>query len=89
MRRSNMAFTYGELEMIYNENGVLVFGRKYFNRLALVVFSKHQGAEALTIELPKHFQNTGYVPLKSDGISCDGKSIRVDAKSSGYQVFSK
>jgi len=89
MRRSNMAFTYGELEMIYNENGVLVFGRKYFNRLALVVFSKYQGTEALTIELPKHFQNTGYASLKSEGINCDGLSIRVDAKAAGYQVFSK
>jgi glycosidase len=89
LRRSNMALTYGETEILYNENGVLVIGRKYFNQMALIVLSKYEGTEQLTIELPEQFREAGYVALKSNGISCTDQSIQVDGKTLGYEVFSK
>ena len=89
LRRTNMALTYGDLEVIHNSDGVLVFGRKYFGQLALVIFSKYSGTEPLTIALPKHFQGAGYAAIHTDGISCDGQAIQVNAGASGYQVFTK
>jgi glycosidase len=89
LRRTNMALTYGETEILYNENGVLVIGRKYFNQMALIVLSKYEGTEQLTIELPEQFREAGYVALKSNGISCTDQSIQVDGKTLGYEVFSK
>ena len=89
LRRSNMALSYGELEVLYNEGGVLVIGRKYFDSVAVVVFSKYNGADSLTIALPDYFQSTGYASVRIDGITCDGQTIQVNAGANGYQVFTK
>jgi hypothetical protein len=89
LRRSNMALSYGEVETIYNKDGVMVLGRTYFNQHALVVFSKYQGTQSLTIELPAHFRASGYSALTAAGIHCNGQSISIDANAGGYQVFSK
>jgi cyclomaltodextrinase len=86
LRRSCMALTYGELEILSNENGVLVFGRKYFDSQAIIVFNKNTSASDVTIALPKHFQSDSYNKLSNTAITSDGKNVTVSGPT-GYEVF--
>jgi glycosidase len=86
LRRSCMALTYGELEILSNENGVLVFGRKYFDSQAIIVFNKNTSASDVTIALPKHFQSDSYNKLSNTAITSDGKNVTVSGPA-GYEVF--
>jgi glycosidase len=86
LRRTNMALTYGETEIIYNENGVVVIGRKYFDSRAIIVFNKNTSASGVTVELPKYFQSDSYKKLSNTEITSDGKSVIVSG-SAGYEIF--
>jgi glycosidase len=86
LRRRNMALTYGETEFIYNENGVMVIGRKYFDSQAIIVFNKNTSDSEVTVELPKYFQSDSNKKLSNTGIICDGKSVIVSG-SAGYEIF--
>jgi non-canonical (house-cleaning) NTP pyrophosphatase len=81
-----MALTYGETEVIFNENGVVVIGRKYFDSQAIIVFNKNTSASGVTVELPKHFQSDSYKKLSYTEITSDGKSVIVSG-SAGYEIF--
>jgi len=86
LRRTNMALTYGETEIIYNENGVLVIGRKYFDSQAIIVFNKNTSASGVTVELPKYFHSDSYKKLSNTGITSDGRSVIVSG-SAGYEIL--
>jgi len=89
LRRNNLALIYGDLEVIYNENGILVFGRKYFQSTALIVFCKEAPESPTSIELPVHFQAESAKALKNNGIQSNGKQISIAAGTKGYQIFTK
>jgi glycosidase len=88
LRRTNMALTYGETEVIYNENGVVVIGRKYFDNAAIIVFCKGALLDSLTIELPRNYQSGSYSKLNNGAIQCDGKQLIISGPL-GYEVFTK
>lgn len=88
LRRNNLALSYGETEIIYNENGVLVLARKYFEHVALVVLSKGLLNEDITIELPSRYQLNDLKPLKNETAHSDGRQIQTGAKA-GYEIFSR
>jgi hypothetical protein len=83
-----MALTYGETEIIYNENGVVVIGRKYFDNAAIIVLCKGALQDSLTIELPRNYQSASYSKLKNGAIQCDGKQLIISGPL-GYEVFTK
>jgi glycosidase len=87
LRRNNMALTYGDLEVLYNENGVLVFGRKYFEQLAIVVFNKGTHSAPILVDLPKRFEQTNIAVHGSSGITLKGNQLNVSGPS-GYAIFS-
>lgn len=88
LRRTNMALTYGETEIIYNENGVLVIGRKYFDNAAIIVLCKGALLDSLTIELPRKYQSGSYSKLNNGAIQCDGKQLMISSPL-GYEVFTR
>jgi hypothetical protein len=88
LRRTNMALTYGETEIIYNENGVVVIGRKYFDNAAIIVLCKEAPLDSLTIELPRNYQSGSYTKLNNGTIQCDGKQLMISGPL-GYEVFTK
>ena len=88
LRRTNMALTYGETEILYNENGVLVIGRKYFEKAAIIALCKGAIQKPFNIELPARYQSEGYQQLNTRGIQCDGKQLSISGPL-GYEVFTK
>jgi cyclomaltodextrinase len=88
LRRTNMALTYGDTEIIYNENGVMVIGRKYFDSVALIVLSKGLAAESVSISLPSRFQ-AALKPLTENGILHNGSQIVIQPQTTAYQLFFK
>ena len=83
-----MALTYGDTEIIYNKNGVLVIGRKYFDSVAVIVLSKGLVAEPVSISLPDRFK-TSLKTHMEDGIRFNGNQIDISASIEGYQLFYK
>jgi glycosidase len=88
LRRSNMALTYGDTEIMYNQNGVLVLSRKYFDSVAIVVLNKALSSETRTIELPKHL-TTPLQQLQQNNIRINQNIIEIQAGNSGYNIFYK
>jgi cyclomaltodextrinase len=88
LRRSNMALSYGETEVIYNENGVLVIGRKYFGQTAVIVLNKGLINETINIELPQHMRITSQ-QLNENEIRINQNQIEIQPSSAGYNVFYK
>jgi glycosidase len=88
LRRSNMALTYGELEVLYNEGGVLVIGRKYFDSVAVVVFSKGLNTEAITLELPQQYRMVGPKNLGNPAVQYNGQQLIISG-TEGYEVFTR
>jgi glycosidase len=88
LRRKNMALTYGDTEIVYNENGVMVIGRKYFDSVALIVLSKGLSKETMTFALPERYQ-TDLTPLLKNGIQLKSNQIELAPESRAYQVFFK
>ena len=88
LRRNNMALSYGETEVIYNENGVLVIGRKYFNQTAIIVLNKGLISETINIELPQHMRITTK-QLNENEIRINQNQIEIQPASVGYNVFYK
>jgi glycosidase len=88
LRRSNMALTYGETEVLYNENGVIVIGRRYFDSVAVIVLSKGLSTDAISVELPKSYQATAHI-LNQNNIRINGNQIEIQAGATGYNVFYK
>jgi len=89
LRRNNLAFVYGDLQVLYNNDGVLVLGRKYFQSTALIVLCKKAQQAPATISLPVYFHGTSRGAFSSNGIACDGQQITIPAGSTGYQIFTK
>jgi cyclomaltodextrinase len=88
LRRSNMALTYGELEVLYNEGGVLVFGRKYFDSVAVVVMNKGLSKEAITVTLPERYQLQGSKNLGNKDIQGDANQLTITGNA-GFEVFTR
>jgi glycosidase len=88
LRRNNMALSYGETEAIYNENGVLVIGRKYFGQTAVIVLNKGLINETINIELPQHMRMTSQ-QLNENEIRINQNQIEIQPSSAGYNVFFK
>jgi cyclomaltodextrinase len=88
LRRSNMALTYGDTEIMYNQNGVLVLSRRYFDSVAIVVLNKALSSETRTIELPKHL-TTPLQQLQQNNIRINQNIIEIQAGNSGYNIFYK
>jgi glycosidase len=86
LRRSNMALSYGETEVIYNENGVLVIGRKYFGQTAVIVLNKGLNSDTINIELPQHMRLTS-LQLNENEIRINQNQIAIQPGSAGYNVF--
>jgi hypothetical protein len=83
-----MALTYGETEIIYNENGILVIGRKYFDSAAIIVLSKALNTESVFVAIPQRYQ-TDLRALRENGIRLNSNQIEVQASNTQYQVFFK
>jgi hypothetical protein len=73
---------------LYNENGVLVIGRKYFEKAAIIALCKGAIQKPFNIELPARYQSEGYQQLNTRGIQCDGKQLSISGPL-GYEVFTK
>jgi len=88
LRRTNMALTYGETEILFNEKGVLVIGRRYFDSVAMIVLNKGLSTETTSVELPKSYQATANF-LNQNNIRINGNQIEIQAGAIGYNVFYK
>ena len=88
LRRNNMALSYGETEVIYNENGVLVIGRKYFDHVAIIALNKGLVSETIQIELPQHMRFISQ-QLNENNIRINQNQIEIQPGSGGYNVFYK
>jgi glycosidase len=86
IRRSCLALSYGDLEVLYNKDGVLVFARKYFDSAAIIVLSKQNLTDSLAIDLPKPYQSTKYMSCRNSNYSCTGEQLILKGNS-GYEVF--
>jgi hypothetical protein len=86
LRRNNMALSYGETEVIYNENGVLIIGRKYFDYVAIIALNKGLLSETIKIELPQHMRITSQ-QLNENDIRINQNQIEIQPGSGGYNVF--
>jgi hypothetical protein len=73
---------------MYNQNGVLVLSRKYFDSVAIVVLNKALSSETRTIELPKHL-TTPLQQLQQNNIRINQNIIEIQAGNSGYNIFYK
>ena len=88
LRRSNMALSYGDLEVVYNEGDVLVMARKYFDSIALIVMTKEPMDQPLTIDLPTRYHSTNYRRVNANGIQCDGQRLVIYG-APGWEVFNR
>jgi len=88
LRRSNMALTYGETEVLYNENGAMVIGRRYFDSVAIIALNKGLSTDVIYIELPEGYQGLTQ-GLNQNNIRINGNQIEIQAGAAGYNVFYK
>ena len=88
LRRSNMALSYGDLEVVYNEGDVLVMARKYFDSIALIVMTKEPMDQPLTIDLPARYQSMNFQRVNANGIQCDGQRLVIYG-APGWEVFNR
>ena len=88
LRRSNMALSYGDLEVVYNEGDVLVMARKYFESIALIVMTKEPIDQPLTIDLPARYQSMNFQRVNANGIQCDGQRLVIYG-APGWEVFNR
>jgi glycosidase len=88
LRRNNMALSYGDLEVVYNEGGVLVMARKYFDSIALIVMTKEPIDQPLTIDLPARYQSMNFQRVNARGIQCDGQRLVISG-APGWEVFNR
>jgi glycosidase len=88
LRRNNMALSYGDLEVVYNEGDVLVMARKYFDSIALIVMTKEPIDQPLTIDLPARYQSMNFQRVNANDIQCDGQRLVIYG-APGWEVFNR
>jgi glycosidase len=88
LRRTNMALTYGETEILHNNNGLLVIGRRYFDSAAIIVLNKGMSTDTISVELPKSYQAVAQ-GLNQNNIRINGNQIEIQIGATGYNVFYK
>ena len=88
LRRNNMALSYGDLEVVYNEGDVLVMARKYFDSIALIVMTKEPIDQPLTIDLPARYQSMNFQRVNANDIQCDGQRLVIYG-APGWEIFNR
>ena len=60
LRRQRLSLTYGDTEILLNDNNTLVLARTYFNEITIIAFNKSKKVQNVQFNIPWRFRNELY-----------------------------
>ncbi|OFX18641.1 MAG: hypothetical protein A2033_16625 [Bacteroidetes bacterium GWA2_31_9] len=86
LRRTNLALIYGDYTPVFSDDNTIVYCRKYFEKVVIVIINKHTNSNTIKFELP--FDLTGKANvLFNSKIKIEENYFKVDLRNKMYEVI--
>ncbi len=87
IRNNNMAMIYGDIELLLVSDRVYAFARTYFDKIAVVVFSKEQAADQIEIELPERFSQAKLKAHFGNSFNKINNKVNIELKPNTFEIL--
>ena len=88
LRKENLALIYGTFTTLLADDKTYVYARKYFDRLAVVVFNKSDKSEKIIVDLPAWMGKAGWEAGFGNNFSVEGNRIAVELPPWSFEILS-
>ena len=86
LRRTNLALIYGDFSPIYSDDNTMVYCRKYFEKIVIVILNKHTNSSTIKFNIPVEF--TGKTnTLFNSKVKVTENNFKVDLSNKMYEVI--
>lgn len=87
IRKENLAFIFGDFELLEMSTTTLAFTRTYFDRIGIVVFNKDQNNANIEFEIPERFEKTELKAHFGNQLNRDGKKIIMRLPAHTFEIL--
>ncbi|MEO1438289.1 MAG: alpha-amylase family glycosyl hydrolase, partial [Bacteroidota bacterium] len=86
LRKNNLVFTYGDLELLASSKDQLVYARNYFGRTAIIAISKGKN-QTIEVDVPERFNLNNLKAFKEKSFSLQDRTLSLEVGKDDFQIL--
>lgn len=86
-RKTSMALTYGDFDLLKVTDNFMAYGRYYFGETALVFFNKSNQSQKIKVTIPADLANASFKKLFDSKWSIDGNNLIIEMLPHSFEIL--
>jgi len=87
LKRESMALNYGSFEWIKAEDKLLIYGRKYFDKVVIVILNKEKTTKEIVFNIPQHLSQKAFKANFNSSFSIKNNSICMKMRPCSFEIL--